>query len=279
MSDNPTYIHGYSFTEQARLIEQAEILAPAVFGGLALASDRTLLEIGCGVGAETRHLLRRWPQLEIDAIDLSEEQLVAARDYLCQDIAEKRVRVTRMNAEDLRFADHRFDVAMTIWVLEHAPDPKKILREVSRVLRPGGRIILNEVNNDTFRFYPHNPVIQDWWDGFNAFQQSCGADPFIGRRLEGLVEEVGYTDIRGEPLYAVSSLREPQRRPELLRYSRDLMLSGAHNMKQAGYVDEALEQKLRAEFQRLESRTDVDFEYVAVRLTARSTHGESQPSH
>ena len=268
MFDKQTYIHGYSLAERARLVEQARMLAPAVFAGLDLAADRRLLEIGCGVGAQTRHLLDRWPRLSIDSIDLSEEHLAAAADYLREDVRAGRVRLAHMNTEALRFPDEAFDAAVTIWVLEHAPDPEKILREARRVLRPGGRILLTEVDNATFRFYPHNPVIQDWWDIFNRFQQAGGADPFIGRRLADLAEQAGFERIRAEPLHAISSRREPHRRVELLRYCCDLLLSGARSLKQAGWVDEELEQRVRKEFATLESRLDVDFEYSAVRLTA-----------
>lgn len=268
MSDRQTYIHGYSSPEHARLIEQARMLAPTVFTGLDLAPDRRLLEIGCGVGAQTRHLLNRWPRLTIDSIDLSEEQLAAAGDYLREDVDTGRVRLARMNAEELRFSDNLFDAVLTIWVLEHAPEPGRILREAWRVLRPGGRILLTEVDNATFRFYPHNPVVQQWWDAFNRFQQHGGADPFIGQRIAALADRTGFERIRTDPLHAISSRREPHRRLELLRYCRDLLLSGSWSLKRAGWVKEELEQKMRKEFETLESRLDVDFEYFAVRLTA-----------
>ncbi len=64
-----TYIHGFSASEQARLLAQADALASVVFGGLDLADARTLLEVGCGVGAQTRQLLMRWPHMHIHAID------------------------------------------------------------------------------------------------------------------------------------------------------------------------------------------------------------------
>ncbi|MGB0714017.1 MAG: methyltransferase domain-containing protein [Gammaproteobacteria bacterium] len=263
------YIHGYSEPEQARLIEQAAILAPAVFSGLDLSADRYLLEIGCGVGAETRHLLDRWPGLTIHGIDISEAQLSAARAYLGGDVAEGRVSLSRMDARSLALPDDRFDLAMTIWVLEHVPDPEAILRELLRVLRPGGRIILNEVNNNSFRFEPHNPVVQDWWEAFNAFQRDIGADPFIGQHLPAIARRVGFGEIHAEVVPAVSSLREPGRRAELLDYLGTLLMSAADAMRHSGRVSARQEAAMREELERAGSVPGLEFEYLAVRVTAR----------
>lgn len=264
-----TYIHGFSASEQARLLAQADALASVVFGGLDLADAHTLLEVGCGVGAQTRQLLMRWPHMQIHAIDQSPSHLAAAAEHLRAARADGQVRLTRARAERLPLAAAQFDAALTIWVLEHVPEPAQILAEMVRVLKPGGRVILTEVDNSTFRFFPHNPLIEDWWAQFNAVQRQSGADPFIGQQLAALAQAAGLTEICVTPLPIVSSRQTPQRRLALLRYTRDLLLSGADSLKRAGRVSEADEQALLAEFAALEARPEVDFQYLAVRLCAR----------
>lgn len=262
------YIHGFSKIEQLRLIEQANTLAPAVFDGLRFDESEMLLEVGCGVGAQTRQLLQRWPGLKITAIDQSSTHLLAAADGLGEESFSAQVRLFRAKAETLPFDANVFDTALTIWVLEHVLQPELILAEMVRVLKPGGRIILTEVDNATFRFFPRNQIIEDWWSKFNRLQQAGGADPFIGQSLAQLAQKCGLAEIKEEPLYLVSSAREPQRRLELLRYSRDLLLSGAASLKQAGYIEDADAAALQAEFERLESCPEVDFQYLALRLSA-----------
>lgn len=81
-SDTPTYLHGCSATEQARLLKQARLLEATLFNQLEYSGARGLLEVGSGVGAQTEILLRRFPGLHVTGVDLSEAQLVAARAHL-----------------------------------------------------------------------------------------------------------------------------------------------------------------------------------------------------
>jgi SAM-dependent methyltransferase len=100
---------------------------------------KRILDAGCGNGRYTRFLLRRAdPDARITGFDLSQRMLKRAR---------RRVRSARVNfvAADLTrlpYADGAFDAVVCGWVLEHLPDPRPGLRELARVMRPGGRLLL-----------------------------------------------------------------------------------------------------------------------------------------
>jgi trans-aconitate methyltransferase len=57
------YLHGFSPEEQRRLVHQSLFLEPYVFDGIDLEFKTSLLEVGCGVGAQTKILCRRFPEL------------------------------------------------------------------------------------------------------------------------------------------------------------------------------------------------------------------------
>jgi len=78
----PGYLHGYSPEEQARLVKQARFLEPTVFENVNFSKQQKLLEVGCGVGAQTEILLRRFPHLKIHGIDSSKPQITRARARL-----------------------------------------------------------------------------------------------------------------------------------------------------------------------------------------------------
>ncbi|NCA87979.1 MAG: methyltransferase domain-containing protein [Gammaproteobacteria bacterium] len=256
------YIHGFGPVEEQRLRDQAAVLAPVVFADMDLPVTGRLLELGCGVGAELDLLAARWPGLVLTGIDLSPSHLRAAGRHL-----DDRATLVRGNAGCLPFVAGSFDVVLTIWMLEHVPDPRAILREALRVLKPTGRLICTEVDNATFRFDPEMPAIHTWWERFCRQQQAAGGDPYVGPRLTALAQELGWRNIQSQDLPVVSSRLRPDRRQELLAYTADLLVSGASQLLAAGAVDEDLLAALHADFAQVREDASIHFEYHAVRLS------------
>jgi ubiquinone/menaquinone biosynthesis C-methylase UbiE len=263
---NQDYIHGFSAAEQRRLIEQAEFLAPRVFSGVDFAGAGSLLEIGCGVGAELKQVARRWPGVQVTGVDLSGPHLRAAARHLAPELAAGTAALVRGDALALPFRDRSFDRVITIWMLEHVPNPTAVLREALRVLRRAGRLVCTEVDNASFGFDPPQPVIADWWASFNRLQMQHG-DPFVGSRLADIAGSLGATGIQVEPVPVISSRAEPERRLRQLDYLRDLLLSGAETMLGRGLVDPADCEALEAAFEAVRAKPEVEFQYSAVRLS------------
>lgn len=267
------YIHGFSPGEQRRLVEQARILAHGVFGGLEIQERSRLLEVGCGVGAELLILRDRFPGLELVGVDRSASHLAAAKKLLEPAHGEKVLELLIADAAELPLEDSSFDYVITIWMLEHAEAPRAILKEALRVLKPGGKLILTEVDNATMKFEPINPLIASWWSRFNQFQAEAGGDPWIGRKLAGMIKEVGGQVLSEEERHIIDSRREPGRRTELLHYMRDLLLSGADSLCESGLADWGERGELEAAFQELEFSEGVEFQYYAVRVVAEPISG------
>ncbi len=104
-----------------------------------LKGARNLLDVGSGAGQIARHLLKYADaQARITCLDLSPEMLRRARQRL------KTGWPTFLAADlsRLPFADAAFDCVTCGYVLEHLPDPRDGLRELSRVMVPGGRMLL-----------------------------------------------------------------------------------------------------------------------------------------
>jgi SAM-dependent methyltransferase len=106
------------------------------------AGARRLLDVGCGTGAMAAAAVTRWPGLEVDGVDASGGMLaIAAREAASlHPAAQARLHFTRAAADRLPFADGTFDVAAAAFVLQLVPSRFRALREMRRVLRPGGRL-------------------------------------------------------------------------------------------------------------------------------------------
>jgi ubiquinone/menaquinone biosynthesis C-methylase UbiE len=96
-----------------------------------------LLEIGVGTGKNMPY----YPiNAEVTAIDLSDKMLAQARRRAAQQSID--VALHEMDVQDLSFKENSFDTAVATWVFCSVPDPVRGLRELGRVVRPEGRIVL-----------------------------------------------------------------------------------------------------------------------------------------
>ncbi len=106
-----------------------------------------VLEIGVGTG---NNLPYYPPDAEITAVDFSEEMLRRARDKASR--LKVKVDLQQMDAQNLEFADNTFDTVTGTMVFCSIPDPLCGMREVERVCKPGGKVILLEQDLSSNRF-------------------------------------------------------------------------------------------------------------------------------
>jgi ubiquinone/menaquinone biosynthesis C-methylase UbiE len=101
---------------------------------------KRVLEVGVGLGTDFVRFVRAGA--EATGVDLTEASVQSVRERLALEALEADLRVA--DAESLPFADAEFDLVYSWGVLHHTPDTERALREVRRVLKPGGeaRIML-----------------------------------------------------------------------------------------------------------------------------------------
>ena len=117
------------------------IFAPgrcAAVAQLALAPNDSVLEVGIGTGLN----LPLYPPLtRLTGIDLSSEMLDKAVERV-QNLAMPDVTLKVMDATSLDFAENEFDKALATYTISAVPDPVAVLREMCRVVKPGGTIVI-----------------------------------------------------------------------------------------------------------------------------------------
>jgi ubiquinone/menaquinone biosynthesis C-methylase UbiE len=108
-------------------------------GAFDVRGCKRILDAACGNGRYSRFLLRHAdPDAVLTSFDLSPRMLLRARARL----RNERVSHAVADLTRLPYADGAFDAIVCGWVLEHLPDPRSGLRELARVLQPGGKLLL-----------------------------------------------------------------------------------------------------------------------------------------
>lgn len=155
------------------------------------ATAAQALDIACGTGDLTRALAHRYPNAQVIGLDLTPEMLERARAIG----APPGVRFVEGNMQALPFPDNAFDVVTGGYALRNAPDLETALREIHRVLKPGGTLAVLDFSRSP------NPLA---WRVQYALLKFWGG-------LWGLLLH-GHADVYG---YIAESLRPYPDRPTL----------------------------------------------------------------
>jgi ubiquinone/menaquinone biosynthesis C-methylase UbiE len=190
-----TYIHGTSADEQRRLSLMNDVLLnPAMLRELALGGHEHILDLGSGLGQFTRAMARAVPGGRVVGIERDENQLAGARTRAREAGEESLAEFRHGDVLALELADEEwgsFDVAHTRFVLEHVPDPLRVVKTMLRAVRPGGRIVLADDDHAVMRLWPEPPGWTDLWTAYMRTYDRIGNDPWVGRRLVSLLHEAG----------------------------------------------------------------------------------------
>ena len=194
----PEYVHGYSAGEVQRLIDQATTLTELLHQDTRYPQGSSVLEAGCGVGAQTVVLAGNSPGAHFTSVDISAASLEAARARV-DETGHGNVVFQQGDIYRLPFPDLSFDHVFVCFVLEHLNRPEQALLHLGAKLKPGGTLTVIEGDHGSTYFYPDS---RDAWRTIQCLidlQALKGGDALIGRRLFPLLTQCGFSGVQVSP--------------------------------------------------------------------------------
>jgi len=184
------YIHGTEPEEQDRLRTLNRLTNRSFLEFLHLSPGVSVLEVGSGLGLLAADVAAAVPGGRVVGLEAAWEQVARAPAGI------PMLWFVTGDAHAMPCRSGVFDVVYCRYVLEHVADPPGVLREIRRVLKPGGEVFIQENNILVNDFDPACPAFDHVWQCFARLQERLGGDARIGKKLFRLLQFEGFEGIR-----------------------------------------------------------------------------------
>lgn len=233
-----SYVHGYDARENIRLQDQASTLVELLHSDTSYPPGSSILEAGCGVGAQTVTLARNSPNAFITSVDISDASITEAKEKV---LAAGLTNVEFQQADifNLEFGPESFDHIFVCFVLEHLSRPLDALNSLKVILKPGGTITAIEGDHGSAFFYPDSLSARKAIQCQVELQKRAGGNAMVGRELYPLLQQAGFHSIRVSPRMVYVDSSRPEFVEGFTKKTFTAMIEGVRESAiKAGMIDQ-----------------------------------------
>src|SRR6266550_5338695 len=151
-----------------------------------------VLSVGCGPGVILREISALNPSVRATGIDVSADRVEEAKR---RNRGIPQLKFVRGDAQAMEFASNSFDLVYSRMLLEYLKDKERAVREMARVCKPGGTVLLQDLDGQLLWHYPEDPMVQGTAEKVVTALSATGFDPFVGRKLFWLAQKAGLTNL------------------------------------------------------------------------------------
>jgi ubiquinone/menaquinone biosynthesis C-methylase UbiE len=199
LEESDPYVLGGTQTEQQRLVAQAaefEVQTRWVLDQINIRSGASAVDIGCGpIGILDLLSERVGATGSVVGLEREERFVAMARAEIAQR-GLSNVEVVQGDALSTGLPKSAFDLVHERLVMINVPTREALLKEMISLLRPGGTIILEDIDDISYTCVPLHPSWTILLNAFHTTFHANGANAFIGRELTRYLREAGINNVR-----------------------------------------------------------------------------------
>lgn len=161
--------------------------------------ESKVLDVGTGFGILAFDLSAR-TEVQIEGIDRDPEKIQIANHMLqqLQQSQGRNIRFRTGDTYDLNFDDNMFDMVMVRFVFQHLESPLQAAKEIWRVLKPGGSVYVNAVDDGLSIVHPKDRSYEKLKEVLTEVQRRRGGDRTVGRKIPGYLHRAGFEVVQAE---------------------------------------------------------------------------------
>jgi SAM-dependent methyltransferase len=160
-----------------------------------LSATARILDVACGPAVIAARIAAEHPLATVIGIDRAAARLHAAADLVDGQRVPANLHLLQADARALPFQTGEFDLVICRFLLQYLPDRAQAIEEMVRVTRPGGTVLLQDLDGQLLWHYPADPDLQGPLERILGALGGTGFDPFVGRKLYHLAYSAGLTDL------------------------------------------------------------------------------------
>jgi len=151
-----------------------------------------LLSVGCGPGVILRAACALEPSIKAIGLDISADRI---REAVHRNLENPHVKFVCGDAHAIQFPSDSFDLVFSRMLLQYLQEKEQTVAEMVRVCRPGGIVLLQDLDGQLLWHYPEDPVAQRTIEKVVTTLAATGFDPFVGRKLFWLARKAGLKNL------------------------------------------------------------------------------------
>jgi ubiquinone/menaquinone biosynthesis C-methylase UbiE len=168
-----------------------------------------VLSVGCGPGVILSAVTAMDSSIRATGIDISADRVQQA---VQRNRENTRVKFVCGDAHAMEFQSNSFDLVYSRMLLQYLREKEQAVAEMTRVCKPGGTVLLQDLDGQLLWHYPEDAGVQRTAEKVVTALAATGFDPFVGRKLFWLAQKAGLTnlDVQVECYHLIAGRIEPQ---------------------------------------------------------------------